>query len=114
MASPFGGYPQAHGSKLVSVIEKTGPSSYTTVTTGTPPTGGQSVTASEFGLKYIEHVEGCLSDNGQYLVFFTPTVSGKEGVTSGILFWMTAVNGLEVVAQVDLSGRTVRLKAIGF
>lgn len=105
------GYPQSEGAKLGSVIEKTGPSSYTQVSTGSPPTGGQAVYASEFGLKYFDHVEGGLSDDGEYLVFFTPAVDGKQPVTHGILFWMVAHTGVE--ASGDLSARTVRLRAIG-
>ena len=85
MSTILDGYPQADGAKMESVIYKAGPSLYTVVTPGTTPTGGQAVTASEFGLKYLEHVEGGLDNTGTYLVFFTPKITGKGPVTSGIL-----------------------------
>lgn len=107
------GYPQAEGAKWGSAIEKAGPASYTQVTAATPPTGGQALEASEFGVKYLEVVFGCLSDNGQYRVDFTPTKQGKHGVTAGILLWTVAAGGAEVAALTDLSARTVRLFARG-
>lgn len=107
------GYPQPSGARMESVIYKAGPSSYTVVTTGSPPTGGQTVEASEFGLKYLDHVEATLSDNGQYIVYWTPKVTGKASVSSGVLMWVTAAGGAEVVGTTDLSSRQVRLRAIG-
>lgn len=113
MADTLPGYPQAEGSKLGSVIEKAGPASYTAVTPGAPPTGGQVLEAKEFGLKYLESVTAGLSADGAYTAFFTPTIANKNGVTAGILLWMTAATGVEVVAQVALDTIKVRLRAIG-
>lgn len=107
------GYPQPSGVRMESVIYKAGPSSYTQVVTGSPPTGGQAVNASEFGLKYLDHVEATLSDDGQYFVYFTPKVTGKAPVSAGILMWVVAAGGAEVAAVANLSARQVRLRAIG-
>lgn len=113
MAGIIDGYPQPSGARMESVIYKTGPSSYTVVTTGSPPTGGQALSATEFGLKYLDHVEATLSDNGQYFVYWTPKVTGKVPVSAGILMWVTAATGAEVVGTTDLSARQVRLRAVG-
>lgn len=113
MADILPGYPQAEGAKMGSVIEKAGPASYTQVTPGSPPTGGQAIEASEFGLKYFEHVATAMDETGAYIVYWTPKVQGKVGVTSGILMWVTAAGGAEVAGGTDLSGHKVRLRAIG-
>lgn len=113
MSKLLDGYPQPAGAKMESVIYKAGPASYTAVTVASPPTGGQAVQASEFGLKYLEHVEGGLSDTGAYIVVFTPKITGKGPVTSGTLMWITAVTGVEVAGAVNLSAKQVRLRAIG-
>src|SRR5512146_2087271 len=102
MADIFPGYPQSEGAKVGSVIEWTGPASYTQVTPGSPPTGGQAIEAKSFGLKYLEFVESQLDSTGQYQVLFTPTVSGKQGVTAGILVWIDWQTGLECAGQADL------------
>jgi hypothetical protein len=107
------GFPQSNGARVESVMTKTGPASYTQVSVATPPTGGQTVEAKEFGLKYIEFLESSLSDDGQYQVFATPKVADAKGVSSWTLMWVTASGGAEVAAETDLSGRTVRLRAIG-
>lgn len=113
MADTLPGYPQSEGAKVGSVIEWTGPASYTQVTPGSTPTGGQAITAKDFGLKYIEFVDTQLDATGTYEVLFTPTVSGKQGVTAGILMWRLAATGVEMGAQSDLDAYKVRLRAIG-
>lgn len=109
----FHGYPQPSGARMESVIEKTGPALYVAVVTGSPPAGGQAVTAKEFGLKYFDHVEAAISDDGQYLALWTPAAAGAIPVTAGILMWLTATNCIECAPGTVLSGRTVRLRAIG-
>ena len=105
------GFPQSTGAKRESVITKVGPAAYSAISVATPPTGGQDVdAASEFGMKYIEFLEGSGSDDGQYFVRCIPTKSAKE-VTTWKLMWCTAIDGAETTG--DLSGRTVRLRAIG-
>jgi hypothetical protein len=107
------GYPQSNGAKRESVITKAGPTSYTQVTPGNPPTGGQSVEAVEFGLKYIEHVIGGLSDNGQYEVRLAAGIADPVGVKTYVMQWCGASSGAEAAGGTNFSGRTVRLRAIG-
>ena len=115
MSKILDGYPQPVGAKMESVIYKSGDTAhYEVVSAGSPPTGGQAVYASEFGLKYLEHVEGGMDATGAYRVFFTPKITGKGPVTSGILMWVTAATGAEVTHTTDLSAKQVRLRAIGY
>lgn len=92
------------------MITLTGPSSYTVVTAGTPPTGGQALLASQFGLKYIDSVYVGLSNDGGYYALWTPTSATKNGVTAGILGWLAFGYG---EASGDLSAITIRVTAIG-
>jgi hypothetical protein len=107
------GFPQSDGGKIESIIEKTGPASYTQVTTGSPPTGGQSVTAAEFGMKSIDFIEACMSDDGQFIAFASPAIAGVSPSATWVLLWMVSHTGLEVAGAVNLSARTIRLRAIG-
>lgn len=107
------GYPQSEGAKVVSVITKAGPASYAQLSNATPPTGGQVVSAVEFGLKYIEYLDVSVSDNGQYSAFATPGTSEALACDTWRLAWFTRATGAEVAATTDLSGRTVRLRAVG-
>jgi hypothetical protein len=109
---PLPGYPQAVGDKIESILEIAGPSSYTQVSTGSPPSGGQVIYASQFGLKYIEFVDGSLSDDGQY--YADASYMGKTGaVTQVTLLWSVAHTGAEVSGTTNLASRTVRMRAIG-
>lgn len=103
----------AVGDRMCSVIEVTGPTSYTTVTAGTPPagpTGGQSVPASTFGLKFIEEVIGGLDESGTYNVLATP--GPNKDATSVTLMWITAHTGAEL-ASGDIHTYTARIMAFG-
>ncbi len=111
--SLIAGFPQSTGAKRESVIEWAGPASYTQVTPGSPPTGGQAIEARDFGLKYLEHVSAQLDNTGAYTALFTPTASGARGVTAGILIWIVAAGGAEVSAETNLSAKKVNLRAIG-
>lgn len=107
-------YPTPPGNKNLSIALITGPASYTQVTNGTPATGGQLVTAADFGLVSIESVfsQG-MSDNGQYAVQAIHSPNPAYGTPSVRLRWLTAATGAEVAGAVNLSGRTVRLAAVG-
>lgn len=114
--SIMSGYPAAPGNKNYSIAEFAGPASYVQVVPAAPViTGGQVIQAAAFGLKYIECVDGpMMSDNGAYIIqaMLNQTAPGKP-VTSIRLIWITATSGAEVVAAVDLSGRTVRIGVKG-
>lgn len=107
------GYPGAQGHKIESVIEVVGLNPYVVITPATPPTGGQSILAAAFGLKAIDFCESSGSDNGQYDVrVFYPNGSAAKASPSVTLQWVTAATGIEAGA-VDLSTRTIRLRAVG-
>jgi len=107
--------PQAFGgNRQYSIIHKAGPNPYVVVVAGTPPAGptaGQTVQASEFGLKYIEFIAGGLDESGTYLVF---AAAGNPATSQTYtLIWIIAHTGAEVTVGTDLSTFKVRLTAIG-
>jgi hypothetical protein len=104
------GFPTARGGKRECVITKVGPTSYTVITTGAPPTGGQDVTAAEFGMKYIEFLEASACDNGLHVIRCIPTSSSPK-CTVWKLQWCLAISGQETSGSLD--EYTVRLHAIG-
>jgi hypothetical protein len=53
-------YPTAWGDKKVSVIVHNGPALYAPIVQGSPPTGGDVVTATELGLKSIDWAQGAI------------------------------------------------------
>lgn len=111
-----GEYPAPPGNKPVSMADIVGPASYTVITTGATPTGGQTVLASAFGLKMLEYVWASMgSDDGQYIgrCYLNPFYDGMPS-PSVLLQWVIAATGAEVTAAVDLSGRKIRLFAIGY
>ena len=116
--TPFADSPRngAWGDRPYAIIDLAGPASYTVVTTGTPPTGGQAVTPATFGL--TTGLEGVFmvggSDNGQYIVQAFQATSYNQGLgnPTWIIQWIVAATGAEVTGSTNLSSRTVRL--IGF
>lgn len=113
MSRPLAGYPQSNGAKIESVMEVAGPSSYTVVTPGAPPTGGQTIYAKDFGLKFFDHVEVGLSSDGTYLGVVS--LLGNAGkATSAILMWIVAAGGAEAAAMADLDAITLPIRAIGY
>ena|SRR5437763_982420 len=108
------GYPQgAFGDRYASCVDHPGPASYVQVAAATPPTGGDPITAAEFGLKSLTMVWGAMSDNGQFLAIVTPTVGAKGEVTGWTIMYVTAATGAQVAGATNLSARTFRLFAIG-
>lgn len=108
------GYPQSIGGKTESVLDHTGPASYTVVTVGTPPTGGDIISAAAFGLKWIEHMSVTGDNTGTYFVVPIRTGTDPLGSILWTLRWFTAVGAVEVVATTDLSAKHVRIRAIGY
>lgn len=127
MGSPkvLEGYPQPGlGNKRVSTFIHTGPASYVQVAVAVPPTGGDPVTDTEAGGRYIEAFLGdSVSDNGQFRVEAIPSAGNPSqaqpnGGTVGcpqrtwLLRWIVAATGAEVAGAVNLAGRTVRLTVV--
>ena len=126
MSSPtvLADFPQPWGNKRVSCFYHAGPASYVQMAVATPVITGDAVTDTEAGLKYIEYIFGGISDNGQYRVEAVPgggnpsqpqprpgTVGAEQRTWR--LRWEVIATGAEVAAAANLSGRTVRLFAIG-
>jgi|ERR1041384_678156 hypothetical protein len=107
-------FPISIGNRRLSVITLTGMNPYVFVTSGSPPTGGQALLASQFGLKYLDSVFCDLDNTGVYTAIWTPTSSTPNGVIAGILMWFTAnAGGGGEPGSVDLSAKTIRVTAIG-
>jgi hypothetical protein len=112
-------YPTAWGDKKVSMIVHDGPVLYAPIVQDTPsPSGGDVVTAQEFGLKSIDAVFAMGSDNGQYDVVAFAIAGNPVSSFGGLpcagvtLMWRVAATGAEAAA-IDLSARSVKLLAVG-
>lgn len=107
-------YPKVPGDGLWSVADITGPSSYSQINPGTPVTGGQKVTAADFGLQSLDWV-GSMADNlGNYMVTAVPqSFAPGAPFSSMVLIWKNAYNSNQVSNGANLSTTTVRLMAIG-
>lgn len=94
------------------MITWAGPASYTQVSTGSPPTGGQSIPASAFGLKFLDAIIMISLDktgtNG-----VEPIIVNPGGSTSAILLWFVAHTGAEAAGSANLSAISVVLLGIG-
>lgn len=104
-------YPISIGNRRMAVATVTGPSSYTAVTPGSPPTGGQALSASQFGMKYLEAVHVGFGAGGTHTGYWSPASTTSNAVSSGILIWTVANGGAE--ASGDLSTAVLRVTAIG-
>ena len=122
------GYPKVPGDQPESVTDVNGPVAYVAITPGSPgppvvlPTGGQTVTAADFGLQSLDYVESMGSTDGLYSVVIIPLMIASspipplvtqlpDGTFSAVLLkWVTA-GGTE--ASGDLSQSVVRLFARG-
>lgn len=123
---PVDGYPDSWGAQRASVYPHAGPASYGVVTYS-PLAGGDTTSAVEAGMKYIDMLQSMATDSGNFRVIAIPTVSsiGPVGtqMTTVRLKWIalrTATIGgqsqvvnTEAIAASDLSGEIVRLLAIG-
>ena len=122
------GYPKVPGDQPESITDVSGPVSYVPLTPGTPgppitlPSGGQTVTAADFGLQSLDYVTAMASQDGLYTVVCVPLLVEPypnpplptqlpDGTFSSVLLkWVTAT-GAE--ASGDLSQSAVRLFARG-
>jgi hypothetical protein len=114
------GYPFYIGSKKILVVDYKGPASYTT--------GGESLTAKEFGQGGIDAIEPlnkqwleitqggvatyqlvAASLSGTYFATIKFGASAQGAVSSVTIQWWVVATGAEVAAAVDLSSEVVRL-----
>lgn len=110
-------YPKVPGDEKHSITDVTGPSNYIGISIGVggnPPTGGQSVTAADFGLQSLDFVTAMGGSNGQYSVTVFPTAFERGNEMKAVqLQWNVASTGAQVGSGLNLSAATVRLKAVG-
>lgn len=119
LSRPLDGYPTSWGASRASVLGITGPTLYTPITPGTPPavaTGGQTIQALEFGMKYFDFVVAGLSDSGAYRVECIPGAPSGNGPKGACLTytlrWVVVATGAEAGA-IDLDAEIVRVLATG-
>lgn len=117
MSRPLPGYPDAWGSKRVSVFPVVGPSSYTQYTA--PSTGGQNVNISPAsGVKVADFAVGGVSKSGLYRADVVQIEAGPvngQTVVGGrlVLKWYVVATGSEVANAFDLDAETVNLFVVG-
>jgi len=113
------GYVTTIGNKYLVIDDHAGPVSYTT--------GGETVTAAQFGLGGIDFIDGCndvvqgtaqinnVSFSGvNFVAIKLPTTTGPGVANTKItLQWFVVATGAEVAATTNLSGQTVRLRIVG-
>jgi hypothetical protein len=96
-------------------VRWTGPSSYTQVTAGAPPTGGDQIKASQFGVSMIVLVLGDSSYTGRFQIVpirisdATWTLKWISLVTATV-GGQSQVAGTEAISATDLSGESVKLQ----
>lgn len=98
-------------------IRWTGPASYTVVTPGTTPSGGDSITAGLLGVQEILAIDFCGSRTGNFLV-----VPVRISASSWTLMWRAMngntvgtkaqTTGAEAVAATVLSAENVELRIV--
>jgi hypothetical protein len=112
---PFdGSYPAPPGNKRESILDLPINGAYTAITPGTPVTGGITVTASQFGLQYIELAQAVGSDDGTYdgVVYMSPFNNNQPSPAIQLQL-ITAATGAEAAGNIA-AGRTMRLFAKGW
>lgn len=108
-------YPKVPGDGPWSVVDVAGPTSYVQMAQGTPPTGGQILTAAGFGLQSLDWVAVIgPSDNYQYSVQVVPLplLPGSPFEAMAVA-WSVTATGAQVANGINLSARTVRMLGIG-
>ena len=91
------------GSLVELYIDLDGPSSYAT--------GGQTLNATDLGLRKILHASAGASDNGAQ--FCAVAHASHSSVSSVKVLWFVNTTGAEVAAAQDLSARFVRVRVVG-
>lgn len=114
-------FPKVPGDQPWSIIDVTGPTAYTQLfpqPPGTPPQGGQMLTAQDFGLQALDFVVAIGTGDGLYVGeiiplggnLVIPAVFDGDDFAVFLLVWMQATGG---EATGDLSASKMRLLGIG-
>jgi hypothetical protein len=101
------------GHVLFQTTRHQGPSSYTPVTTGSSPSGGDIFFAAEAGLKWIDYIIPVDDETGAYSVDVIPAKTKDS--SSVRLRWNVRSSGTwtEVSSSTSLSSYYVHLLVIG-
>ena len=113
MAGNLPDYPAPPGNKRMTVATVSGPTSYTQVTTGSPPTGGQVLKASDIGLVDFDHAFPGMSDDGQFTAWPIFDKNPQIAANQVRLLWKVTATGAQVAGATNLSARTVRICGFG-
>lgn len=110
-----GSYPAPPGNKRWSVVDVPLSGTYTAVTPGTPPTGGIPIAASIFGLQSIE---ACFpaggTDDATYSVNTYMSPFNLNQPSPAVIAQLIIIStGLELATGQSLTGRRIRLVAMG-
>ena len=103
------------GDEPYARVRWTGPKSYTQVTAGAPPTGGDQVNASQCGVNMIVLVLGDSSYTGRFQIV-PIRVSDKIwalkwiSMVTATVGGQSQVAGTEAIAATDLTGESVKLQ----
>lgn len=125
------GYPKVAGDTLESVIDVSGPVSYTPLVAGSPgppivpPSGGQVLHTQDFGMQGgLTFVFGIASQDGKYFPLIVPLMVQQTpnpplptqlpdgSFSTFLLVWMDIAGGGQ--ASGDLSQSSIRLFARGW
>jgi len=113
MAGTLPEYPAPPGNKNQVVATVAGPASYSQISIASPPTGGQTIKAVDYGLVDFDFVEPSASDTGSDGVRVIYPNNPQAPVTSVILQWFIIATGAERAGAANLSAKTVRLRMVG-
>lgn len=109
------GYPQPVGVKTEMVFDHDGPASYNN--TGTALTSGETINASDLGYGGVDFAEvDSLSSDGLnycYVMILNQSTSGPSGnaTPSFVVRWFVVATGAEVANAVNLSAKSIRVRA---
>lgn len=121
---PLAGYPQPFGEKISLTLDRTGPASYTQVTPGAPPTGGDKFNASDVGLGGFDWVDLGRDTTGQISATALLSLAGYANAVPYVIIYYTAqvsatlggqgqTSGTQIAAATNLSTFSWRVKIDG-
>jgi hypothetical protein len=99
-------------------IKWAGPTSYTQVTPGSPPTGGDQLPASDFGMGFVSQIIGGITDDCSFRVEGVLLAGGTKvllrwtSLRTATLGGQSQTAGAEAAASSDLHTFTINLFAI--
>lgn len=103
-------YPKVPGDQPWSIIDVRGPVAYQPLVAGTPATGGQRITARDFGLQALDFVAAMGTSNGMNILVIPEQLALQSEFEAIRIGWMQLTGGQ---ASGNLSTFLARLLAIG-